>query len=83
MKALSLVRIAALAACLAPTSGYAAALEVASLTKPPTIDGNIGESEWAEAHIADQNFVQIEPAYGAPSPFRTVVRVAKPQRLSM
>jgi len=61
---------------LTPTPGHAA-LEVASLANAPTIDGEIGESEWTGARIADQNFVQIEPAYGQPSPFRTVVRVGQ------
>src|SRR6266436_6706836 len=77
MKDLSLVRVAAMVVCLVPMSGYAATLEVATLAMPPTIDGDIGDSEWAGARIVDQNFVQIEPAYGAPSPFRTVVRVGQ------
>lgn len=77
MKDLSWVRIAAVVVCFVPTSGYAAALEVATLAMPPTIDGDIGDSEWAGARIVDQNFVQIEPAYGEPSPFRTVVRIGQ------
>ena len=54
-----------------------AALEVTRFANAPTIDGDIGETEWAGAGVADQNFVQIEPEYGQPSPFRTVVRVGQ------
>lgn len=72
------VWLAVLAACLMPAAGYAAApLGVASLSVAPTIDGEIGDAEWLGAAVADQNFIQIEPAYGEPSPFRTVVRVAQ------
>lgn len=62
---------------ISPESVCAAALEIATLAKTPAIDGDIGESEWSEARVADQYFVQIEPAYGEPSPFRTVVRVGQ------
>jgi hypothetical protein len=73
-----LVAIAAMAACLLPLRAHAAApLGVGSLAVAPTIDGDIGDAEWTGANIADQNFVQIEPAYGEPSPFRTVVRVGQ------
>src|SRR5262245_11760307 len=65
----------------AATSAHAAApampLGVASFAVAPTIDGEIGEDEWVGAAVADQNFVQFEPAYGEPSPFRTVVRVGQ------
>src|SRR5262245_66190690 len=73
-----LAAIAALAACLVSARAYAAApLGVASLAVAPTIDGDIGDSEWIGTAVADQNFVQIEPAYGEASPFRTVVRVGQ------
>ncbi len=72
-----LVRLAAFVACLMPAPGYAAALNVASLAVAPTVDGEVGEAEWTGAAVADQNFVQIEPAYGEPSPFRTVVRIGQ------
>jgi hypothetical protein len=63
---------------VAVTSAQAAEpLGVATLQVAPTIDGEIGDAEWLGAAVADQNFVQIEPAYGDPSPFRTVVRVAQ------
>jgi hypothetical protein len=63
---------------LIPAPGYAAApLGVASLAAAPTIDGEIGDAEWVGAAVADQNFVQIEPAYGEPSPLRTVVRIGQ------
>ena len=58
-----------------PAPGYAAALDVGSLGVAPTIDGTIADGEWAGAVVADQNFVQIEPAYGELSPVRTIVRV--------
>jgi hypothetical protein len=81
MKILSGVRLAMLAgaaACAMTAPARAAApLGVASLPVAPTIDGDIGEAEWIGASVADQNFVQIEPAYGEPSPFRTVVRVGQ------
>ncbi|MGH6815373.1 MAG: carbohydrate binding family 9 domain-containing protein [Hyphomicrobiaceae bacterium] len=65
-------------ACLTPVAARAAApLGVATLQVAPTIDGEIGDAEWLGASAADQNFVQIEPAYGEPSPLRTVVRVAQ------
>jgi hypothetical protein len=71
------VLILSLIACATPALVHAAALEVGVLTKPPAIDGFLGDDEWAGASVADQNFVQIEPAYGEPSPFRTVVRVGQ------
>ena len=67
---------------LTPTPGHAA-LEVASLANAPTIDGEIGESEWSGAGIVDQNFVQIEPAYGQPSPFGPSSASARLKRLCM
>jgi hypothetical protein len=53
------------------------AFEITSFASAPTIDGNIEMSEWADATIIDQPFVQIEPEYGQPSPFRTVVRIGQ------
>src|SRR4051812_23890006 len=70
-------RLCAALAILLPQQVHAAALEVTSLAKSPTIDGEIEEAEWAGVAIADQNFVQIEPEFAQPSPFRTVVRVAQ------
>lgn len=72
------VLLAALVAGLTPAASHAAApLGVASLAVAPTIDGDVGDAEWIGAAVADQNFVQIEPAYGELSPFRTVVRVGQ------
>lgn len=72
------ILLAALAACLAPDPLYAAApLGVATFAQAPTIDGDVGDAEWVGAAVVDQNFVQIEPEYGAASPFRTIVRVAQ------
>jgi hypothetical protein len=50
-------------------------LDVSFVEQAPTIDGNIGESEWSDVAIVDQYFVQNEPEYGEKSPFRTVVRI--------
>ena len=73
-----LVLLTTAIACWAPESGHAAApVGVATFAVAPTIDGDIGDAEWTGAAVADQNFVQIEPAYGEPSPFRTVVRVGQ------
>lgn len=69
--------VLALLLCCVPAAGYAAALEVGTLGNPPVLDGTIADGEWAGAVIADQNFVQIEPAYGELSPARTVVRVGQ------
>jgi len=70
--------LAVLLACLTAAPGYAAApLGVATFAVAPTIDGDVGDAEWIGAAVADQNFVQIEPAYGELSPFRTVVRIGQ------
>ena len=53
------------------------ALNVGHLSTAPTIDGVIGEKEWSEAAIVDAHFLQIEPTFGAESPFRTVARVGQ------
>jgi hypothetical protein len=55
----------------------AAPLGVGSFAVAPTIDGEIGDAEWMGAAVSDQSFVQFEPAYGEPSPYRTVVRVGQ------
>ena len=65
------------ATSLFASSSYAAALNIAPLAKPPVIDGDVGDAEWVGTAAADQNFVQIEPAYGEASPFRTTVRVGQ------
>jgi hypothetical protein len=70
--------LAILIVCLAPARAHAASpLQVGSLAVAPMIDGEIGESEWTGAGAADQDFIQIEPAYGEASPFRTVIRVGQ------
>ena len=78
-KSVGLILLAGFVACVVPASAHAAAppLGVGTLAVAPTIDGDIGDAEWMGASVADQNFVQIEPAYGEPSPFRTVVRVGQ------
>jgi hypothetical protein len=52
-----------------------AAVKLLSVT--PKIDGIIGETEWEGAAVLDGPFVQVEPEFGAPSPFRTVIRIAQ------
>jgi hypothetical protein len=52
-------------------------VEAIMLETPPVVDGLIGEDEWAAAAVVDEHFVQIEPEYGQPSPFRTVVRIGQ------
>jgi hypothetical protein len=68
-------------ACLLVTVTAAAAdrpsVEIGMLESPPVIDGEIGDDEWAGAAIIDGYFVQIEPEFGQPSPFRTVVRIGQ------
>ena len=65
---------------LGTTPGTAAdrpSLVAAPLAAPPVIDGIIDEAEWAGASVADTPFIQIEPEFGEPSPFRTVVRIGQ------
>jgi hypothetical protein len=70
---------AGLAAVLgaAPRADAQPTVESAALSRAPTIDGTIGDGEWAEAAIVDQAFVQIEPDFGSDSPLRTVVRIGQ------
>ena len=50
---------------------------VALLPAAPVIDGDVGDDEWAAAAVVDSPFIQIEPEFGQPSPFRTVVRIGQ------
>jgi hypothetical protein len=52
-------------------------IEMSFLEQAPTIDGDIGASEWSGTAIVDQTFVQNKPEYGEPSPFRTIVRIGQ------
>jgi hypothetical protein len=52
-------------------------LNAAVLPATPVIDGDVTEAEWAAAAVFDGFFVQIEPEFGQPSPFRTVVRLGQ------
>jgi hypothetical protein len=54
-------------------------VHMGSLESAPVIDGHINEAEWAGATIIDQPFIQFQPEFGAPSSFRTVVRIAQTQ----
>ncbi len=49
----------------------------ALLGAAPEIDGNVDDAEWADAAVVDSHFVQVEPEFGQPSPFRTVVRIGQ------
>jgi hypothetical protein len=65
---------------LLPITAVAAdrpSVEIAMLDAPPVIDGEIGDDEWARAATIDADFVQVEPEYGQPSSFRTVVRIGQ------
>jgi hypothetical protein len=52
-------------------------VSVAALPAAPVIDGVIADSEWAGATVIDAHFIQIQPEFGQPSPFRTVVRIGQ------
>ncbi len=58
-------------------SSHGAAIEIFMLETAPTIDGSIDSIEWSAAAVVDEYFIQIEPEFGAPSPYRTVVRVGQ------
>jgi hypothetical protein len=65
----------------APAAADRPVVRAGSLAAPPVIDGDVTEAEWAGAAVLDGHFVQIEPDYGRPSPFRTVVRIAQTEGL--
>ena len=72
-------RLAGLIVVLAfgsPASGAAADLRVRAvyLSQAPVIDGVLDNEVWTAAEPVG-GFVQIEPQYGEPSPFQTVVLV--------
>ena len=71
------IMLATFVAWLTPVARAAAPLGAGTLAVAPTIDGEVGDAEWTGASVADQNFVQVEPAYGEASSFRTVVRVGQ------
>jgi hypothetical protein len=50
---------------------------VVSVDQAPIIDGSIGAGEWAGVPVLDAPFVQVEPAFGEPSPMPTTVRFAQ------
>ncbi len=52
-------------------------LSVAPLATAPVIDGELTEAEWSDAAVWGGYFVQVEPEFGQPSPFRTVVRIGQ------
>ena len=76
----SRISLVFLTSLLLTTTGAAAdrpTVEISLLDAPPVIDGEISDDEWSGATIIDGNFVQIQPLYGQPSPFRTVVRLGQ------
>jgi len=62
---------------LSPLALAQQAIDAAFLEQAPTIDGTIGEAEWAGAGLIDQGLVQFAPDFGIESPYRTVVRVGQ------
>jgi hypothetical protein len=52
-------------------------IDIGSIESSPELDGVVESSEWSGAVVIDEHFVQIEPEFGSPSPYRTVVRVAQ------
>lgn len=52
-------------------------LEITGVQQPPTIDGEIEASEWSDAAVVDQPFIQFVPDFGEESPYRTVVRITQ------
>ena len=51
-------------------------VEIGRLQSAPQIDGVIDEA-WSGITPIDTHFTEIEPEFGAASPFRTVVRIAQ------
>ena len=68
---IALVAISTVQAAERPTAA------VAQLAQAPEIDGVVGEEEWQEAPALDRPLIQVEPEFGEPSPFRTVIRIAQ------
>ena len=54
-----------------------ASVRISTLASAPTVDGMVDEAEWSGATVIDQPFIQFQPDYAEPSPFRTVVRIAQ------
>ncbi len=68
--ALVLTSAAVLWAQTPATSTASLEIEAVRATKPPVIDGDVGESEWQGASAAE-SFIQYEPRRGDPSEVRT------------
>jgi len=68
-------------ACLAAAVSVSAAerpsVAAGTLEAPPTIDGDVAESEWIGATVIDGSLIQFEPDRGQPSSFRTVIRIGQ------
>jgi Domain of unknown function (DUF5916) len=56
---------------------HSATIEISMLDAAPTIDGTVDPTEWSAAAVVDEYFVQFEPEFGAPSSFRTIVRIGQ------
>jgi len=52
-------------------------IAVARIDEAPVIDGEIDEREWKDVPVEGRTFVQVEPEFGEPSPFPTLVRIAQ------
>ncbi len=64
LPSVALALLASVASAQEPDSSFV--LQAVRAAAPPTIDGVIGEGEWAGAAIAE-NFIQFEPRVGEPS----------------
>lgn len=67
--------------CLvAPAALAQRSLDGSFLQEAPTIDGDIGESEWSGGSVIDNPFVQIQPDFGEASQFRTVIHIGQTEK---
>ena len=80
--AFAYLAVAALALVALPSAAAQSSSKVGigTFTTAPTIDGVIETDEWTTASVIDGFFVQFRPEFGAPSPFRTVVRIGQTDR---
>jgi len=77
VKKLIIIALLCLPALLSAQEPPVASTPIGKLVDPPAIDGQIDEAEWQGAVVIDQPFLQFQPDFGEPSPFRTVVRIAQ------
>lgn len=64
--------------CLVTSTALAqSSVQAVLLDQAPVLDGVIDAGEWSSAAVIDTSFVQIEPSFGAASPYKTVVRIGQ------